>query len=370
MILKQAFEVLSPMLKMRYENVLRRSLCVSGGLLNDLHSLYLEYAVRDVYMPRPILTFFGYHYDKDDVSFECVDEIGDIILIAQLVRDIAAIHDDIIDEDVLKFGKPPLSVLLSAPVFDERAYQEKRLTKRGKDLAILYGDYLYGVLGQLILSASRLHGSAIVESLGELVADVFRVTNQGQIYELLMDGRLIEHIVAFEILELYRAKAAHYCYAFPFEIGLITAGASSAIRIKSKLLLLDIGVASQIVDDIAGAFPDLLDQGKDTKGELQQLRRTILTVLFAKTEEGKAFLLTIADRFSLSDQEIRMLKETMIKSACIEEAISQAQDVLGNYEERIKQIGLGMSAQRYLMDLIQVRIRDNLGQIERNIQLL
>ncbi|MDP3779491.1 MAG: polyprenyl synthetase family protein [bacterium] len=369
MILKQAFEVLGPILKLRYENVLRGLLGESGGLLNDLHSLYLEYAVRDVYMPRPILTFFGYHYGKDDISFERVDEIGDIILIAQLVRDIAAIHDDIIDEDVLKFGKPPLPVLFSAPVFNEEAYQGKRLTKRGKDLAVLYGDYLYGVLGQLILSASRLHGSMIVQSLGELVADVFRVTNQGQIHELLMDGRSIEHIAASEILELYRAKAAYYCYAFPFEVGLIIAGANCTVRTKSKLLLLDIGVASQIVDDIAGAFPDLLDQGKDTKGELQQLRRTMLIVLFAKTEEGKAFLPTIADRFSLSEEEIRALKKAMIESACMKQAIGQAQSVLGNYGERIEEIGLGICAKRYLMDLIQVRVRGNLEQIERKIQL-
>lgn len=112
-MLTTAFHHLSPRLAARYRALLDRELAGSPELAS-LHRTYIEYALRDRNLPRPVLAYFGYHAVADAVDFTDVDHIGDGLLIPQLLRDVLAIHDDIVDEDLDKFGASPLPVVMSA----------------------------------------------------------------------------------------------------------------------------------------------------------------------------------------------------------------------------------------------------------------
>ncbi len=128
-MLEQAFAALSPRLTDPYVSLLGRELAGSPELA-ELYRVYVEYALRDRHLARPVLAYFGYHATSATVDFTELPTIGDGLLLAQLLRDFLAIHDDIVDEDLDKFGAPPLPVALSTPDGAGTA-----LTKRGKDLA-------------------------------------------------------------------------------------------------------------------------------------------------------------------------------------------------------------------------------------------
>lgn len=112
-VLAEAFTHLSPQFAERYRALLCNEVADSPEL-DHLHQLYTEYALRDLHLPRPVLAYFGYHALTDSADFTDVERIGDGLLVPQLLRDVLAIRDDIVDEDLEKFGAPPLPVALSA----------------------------------------------------------------------------------------------------------------------------------------------------------------------------------------------------------------------------------------------------------------
>ena len=115
-----------------------------------LRKAYQRYAILDNNYPRPLLTLLGMNYDNDEAP--CLDSCVDatFLLIPQLLRDVLAIHDDIIDEDTEKFHQDTLPFAYSkifAPSVDH-------MTKEGKDLALLFGDYLFPKIYEIIIGAS------------------------------------------------------------------------------------------------------------------------------------------------------------------------------------------------------------------------
>ncbi len=97
-MLAEAFTHLSPQLVERYRALLAHEVADSPEL-DHLHQLYTEYALRDLHLPRPVLAYFGYHALSDAVDFTDVDRIGDGLVLPQLLRDVLAIRDDVVDED-------------------------------------------------------------------------------------------------------------------------------------------------------------------------------------------------------------------------------------------------------------------------------
>ena len=91
-MLEEAFAQLSPKLLSRYEALVRRETAESPEL-ETLHAEYIPYALRDHFLPRPILAYMGFHATSTTVSFDDVDRIGDALFLPQLVRDFLAIHD-------------------------------------------------------------------------------------------------------------------------------------------------------------------------------------------------------------------------------------------------------------------------------------
>lgn len=253
-MLKLAFSELSPRIAALYSSFLDGVL-ISDDRLLQLDNFYREYTIRDANFPRPILTFFGYFYREKEVSFDTLGEIGSVLFISQLLRDFLAIHDDVVDEDIIKFSFPTLPVLFSSAQFDMSAYKQTTLNKQGKDFALFYSDLLVAVIFKTLEDAP---GDRL-KPLLKLVNETILLTQSGQIRELLLQKRNVESLEIDELVDMYTLKAAHYCYSFPFEAGLVLAGADAELISRSRQLLLRLGAASQIVDDVVGVFPELFD---------------------------------------------------------------------------------------------------------------
>lgn len=352
MILDEAFNLLSPIILDKYNTYLDSH---KLDIDLNLHTIYVDYTMGDCLYPRPILVLLGYMTNKDRFEVEYIDSLNNILFIPQLLRDFLAIHDDIVDEDVLKFNKPTLPVSFSQ-LFTHFPGGHN-ITKSGKDLALFYGDYIINLVYSAINTSNIDSESKI--SMISLVNKTLHLTQKGQIQELLLQNIEPNKISINDIIEMYKIKAAHYCYAFPFELGLIVINVPEEIKDKSRNILLNIGVASQIIDDITGVFPEILNQGKDTLMELIYLRRTIPLVLLSNKVKNNTILNAILQKEKCSEEEAYILKKEMIKNEILNESINIIDNLISNLGREIYSLSFSHEVTEYLQDLLNKRIVNN-----------
>ncbi|HEX8567005.1 MAG TPA: polyprenyl synthetase family protein [Pyrinomonadaceae bacterium] len=358
---KQAFEHLSPLISQIHSSFIQRILKENPGI-EGLLSEYLEYSSRDSLFPRPILTFFGYVSNKTEFSWAYLDDIKDLIILSQLLRDFFAIHDDIVDEDEIKFGKPTLPIVYSS--FPGK--ENRQLTKQGKDLSLFLGDFLIFIINELILSSNK--SNEIKIELFKLLGDTIRQTLSGQIKELLFQKSDIMKISNDNLLSMYSEKAANYCYVFPFELGLILSNASIELKGASRNILYKIGIASQIIDDIVGVFPNLLNQEKITLGEILNLRRTILLVNLAHRVHENDNILEIISKSSCNMEEANLVLKKIEEYKIIAVSLEFARNIASNLEEDINVLQIAPSSKMYLTSLLKSRVLDNLNRIQSSLE--
>lgn len=354
-MLTEAFTTLSPRLAHGYEALLGHYLA-SSPELDGLHRQYRAYALRDTYLPRPVLAYFGYHAHSSEVDFNDLDHIGPGIYLAQLLRDFLAIHDDIVDEDLDKFGAPPLPVAMSAT-------NGAALTKNGKDLALYYGDLLMGVALRV---ATDLGGDTAAR-VSSLLANTLYTNQRGQLAELLTETSSVSSTTVDDLLLIGERKAAHYCYAFPFALGAHLAGHDPGPLTSVRELLLRIGTASQVIDDLTGAFPGAIDHDKDTLGEIAHLRRTVPLVLLAASDLPQDIAALLARAAPLLEEEALALRDHMWASDVPLQALAVCEESVGWIQAAAEELPLGRAAHQYLGDLVNHRLADSLARLRASI---
>jgi geranylgeranyl pyrophosphate synthase len=356
-MLQEAFNVLSPVFMTRYQQLLTNEL-PSDPELERINRKYMVYAQGDRFLPRPILAYFGYHATSNDVDFSDVHDIADGLLLAQLLRDVLAIHDDVVDEDREKFGAPTLPLALSS-----EEGSGKLLTQHGKDLAIYYGDLLVGVMHRLIARLEPCAASRVLR----LVGDTLAITSQGQLEELLIERRSIAEVDPNLILMISERKAAYYCYAFPFKLGVCLAGHYDDSVEDARMLLTKVGQASQVIDDITGAFPGVIDSDKDSIGELMHLRRTIPLILLAQQNLPDTLRRILENEPPLDEKDALQVREALWGSNVPHLALEVCNRLLAGVDSLIDQVCIGEASMAYFRDLIDFRLRDTVERLRKAI---
>ncbi len=356
-IVKDVFENLSPVIG-EYQKKQIELIIETNSDIKELLLPYMEYCQRDNFYPRPILTFFGYVAKRERISWNMITEISDIILLSQYFRDFLAIHDDIVDEDDIKFGKPTLPI-----IFSDLSRNKLSLNKRGKDLSLFLGDFIFSIANDLILNSK--YNADKKNKIQKLFNDSNKQTQIGQIKELLFEKENIYNISTIDILEMYSQKAANYCYVFPFELGLILGDANSKVIKNSRTILSKIGVASQILDDILGVFPIKNSIEKITMGEILNLRRTILLIELAKIEKNNknSKITKILSKKECTTQEANIILSAIKAKGIVNLSLNIIRDIVKEIKLEIENIEINSFSKQYLKSLIQFRIIDNLNKI-------
>lgn len=320
----------------------------------ELQHYYSKYTVLDNNYPRPLLTLLGMNYMSDVAP--AIDNCSDphFLILPQLVRDVLAIHDDIIDEDLTKFQQDTLPFAFSK-MYTSSATD---INKEGKDFALLFGDYLYPIIYKLVLSCNVDPETKI--SVISCINNVMIGTNVGQLDELMMQHKPLTIYSSDYILEMYQKKAADYCYAFPFTLGAIYAGAPQEMIDKTRDILLRIGATSQIIDDMMGIFPEALDDAKSTLSDLIYLRRSYLLQLLSEFASDDSVLQGILAQSECTEEQALFLKERIISTGTLKKAVSTILSNCNMVEKEIDELSLGSYCKSYFKKLLDARVRSNL----------
>jgi len=197
---------------------------------------------------------------------------GDVLAAAaalELLHCSMLIHDDIIDRDTVRHGKPNVAGQYRG-VYAAHLEPAKR-DHLADSAALLGGDLL-------IMSAHRLIAESNFSAEKRLVAlrlmndAIFNVVGG----ELLDAESTTKTMSEVDSLAIARYKTAHYSFVTPFIMGASLAGAD-----RDTLAILTqygdaLGVAFQLADDLLGLFGDEEETGKPATSDLREGRRTFI----------------------------------------------------------------------------------------------
>lgn len=350
------FSKFSPIIYKKYDEYNKKNLI---NFPDELKSKYYDYALYDYNFPRPLLTLLGINYNANTL-----DEINlnfptdNLIFIPQILRDSFAIVDDVLDGDIEKFGKPTI------PVSFSKYFNNEEINILGQSVAILFGDYLMGTLYKFIENLDTNSEEKL--DIYSLVNNVIINTTLAEINGMLLQKKALHELSKNEILKLYECKAADYCYAFPYELGLIHSHAPLKLKNEIREILLKIGVLSQVIDDLIGIFPEAIDNQKNTISDLLKMRRTFILVYFYETNK-KENIKNILEKNTCNEKDALLIKKEMIMSGFIKNINNLFSNEITNIKDKINNISIGEISKEYLLNTVDTRITKTYHTILKNI---
>lgn len=224
--------------------------------------------------PRFVLTAFHGLDGADTASAVRVAVAFELLHTAFLL------HDDVIDGDTVRRGRPNVAGEFTADaLFRGAGLPRARLW--GESAAILAGDLLlHAATGQV----ARIEAPAAVrERLLDVLERAISVTAAGELADVGLATGMTGADIA-EVMAMTERKTAEYSVSGPLVAGALLAGARDddgglleALAGYGRL----VGVAFQLGDDLLGVFGNEVVTGKSTVSDLRQGKQTSL-VAFAR----------------------------------------------------------------------------------------
>ena len=198
----------------------------------------------------------------------------------ELLHAAFVVHDDVIDQDELRRGRPnPVGT------FTRRAAAvgatPGAAAGYGRAAGLLAGDL--ALVAAVRAFATVPAAPHVVARLGELLDDAVAQSAVGELRDVRLALRVDRPTLA-DALAVAELKTARYSFCLPLCAGALLAGAS-----ERELAALDrvgrlVGVAFQLRDDLLGVFGDEAATGKSTLSDLREGKETALVALARATD--------------------------------------------------------------------------------------
>lgn len=220
---------------------------------------------------RPLLVNLGYQAVNDQAD----QRIVDIGCAFELLHTALVIHDDIIDQDFTRRGKPTLAAHYRDEAL-ERGKAQATAEHVGHSAALLAGDVLIAQALRLMHAACR--GLACADQILELFHTAIQQSAAGELDDIVFSAHLDSPNLD-DVLRMHRLKTAAYSFVAPLVSGALLAGASAKVVTRLTDFANLLGACYQIIDDVLGTFGDPQATGKPTDSDLREGKSTVLIAL-------------------------------------------------------------------------------------------
>lgn len=238
-------------------------------------------------LTRPRLVKLG--YDAFGTQLRPEDPEGQIagkriVLLGcafELLHTSLLMHDDVIDRDFTRRGRPTLSAQYRNDAL-ATGHSVPDAEHAGHSAAIIAGDLLLAASISMALRAgsSLVHAEAIERSFQLAIQNAGAGELEDLLYSLDRSPAKVQDVLRMEDL-----KTASYSFRFPLQTGALLAGASTAQAAALADIGGQLGIAYQLIDDVLGTFGDPGKTGKSIDSDLREGKSTILTALAAEQPE-------------------------------------------------------------------------------------
>lgn len=212
--------------------------------------------------PRLLLTAYRAFGGTEDAVAHHVAEAVELLHTALVV------HDDVIDHDSVRRGRPNVSGTF-ASLARAAGADDAAAGQLGATAGILAGDLaLVGAVAMIARTPAPAH---VVARLLDLTEDAIRVTAAGELEDVRF-GLGIGTPSLTQVLVTEERKTAAYSFALPLQAAAVladTASATAALDALGRIGRL-VGTAFQLADDLDGTFGDPTRTGKSAISDLRE----------------------------------------------------------------------------------------------------
>ncbi len=251
-----------------------------------LRDYLLSYPLRGGKSLRPALVALAAGATGDN---ENITRTLPLQAAVELYHNWTLIHDDIIDEDDFRRGKPSLHREIEAAV--RKSDDDEGAEKYGRDIAILVGDLMHGFVNLVLLRLLEkgIDPEVVLSLLRLMHAELTPALVDGETEDVRFCREKVGDVTENQVLEMLEGKTAalfEYCGTAGAMVGLNTQDPSEP-KIKALAgFSRAAGLAFQIQDDILGLVGNQEKLGKPRGSDLREGKHTLL--LLHAFKEGSA----------------------------------------------------------------------------------
>lgn len=254
------------------------------------------------------------------------------------------LHDDVIDEDLLRRGRANLIGMLLEERGPGDVPAARNPARPGADLHWARANGI--LLGDLMLSAA--HQTFARESLPEGVRLRLLELLEHAIAESVageqLDVGLSDGVIASDlgtVLEMSRRKTAVYTFELPLRAAAILAGQDQRTEREIAAIGTHLGVAFQLQDDLLSTFGRAAEHGKDPYSDLREAKETAI-IAYARMTSAWSRIEPWFGRADLGEEEGRALRDVLVECGAerfirslIEDEIRTALDLVASPESAV-----------------------------------
>lgn len=218
------------------------------------------------------------------------------------------IHDDIMDDDHLRRGKP---TVLAQSILDGKKFHANNPENYGNAMAICIGDLALFMAYELIGSLEDTSQSLRILQTSALELQKVGFAQITDIHFGLSDFEPSEE----EIIDLYKFKTARYSFSLPLRIGGMLAGYDDITLQNFESFGESLGIAFQIKDDELGIYGDEKIMGKPVGSDIRENKKTLFRhALFRSVDEAvRPELELIYGSKKLTEEDMTIIREYLKK---------------------------------------------------------
>lgn len=254
---------------------------------------------------RPYLAVLTYMLKKDNI-----EEVLPPAAAVELIHNYTLVHDDIMDNDDERRGKPTVHIVYGEPI------------------AILSGDLLYAKAFETLSSIEDPKKAyEVLKVLSKACVEVC----EGQAMDMEFENRFPTMDEYFEMI----AKKTGALIVAPVEIGAIMSECNEEERKSLYEYAKRIGMVFQVQDDVLDLIGDQKKIGKPVGSDIREGKKTLMIIHAMETlpEDKKERLMNILGNSNATDEEISEAIELLGDSIeyakeLMKNAVDEAKDYL------------------------------------------
>jgi geranylgeranyl diphosphate synthase type I len=251
----------------------------------------------------------------------------------EIFHSFSLVHDDIIDNDALRRGRPTVHREFEEIGMGEFGVDREAAEHYGVSVGILAGDSQHGWAVSLLCQAAAdgtISPELAVGLIDDLEASVLNTLVSGELLDVQFSMRPIAHVSQEQILTMLDRKTGAL-YEFCCRAGAMAGlgryqpdGDEVAALVRFARAF---GTAFQIKDDVLGIVGAEEELGKPVGSDLREGKRTlILSHAYARADpEQKRFLSESVGDKGMSADTVEKIRRLVVSLGSIAEAESQVQ---------------------------------------------
>lgn len=234
----------------------------------------------------------------------------------ELVHNFTLIHDDLMDGDSVRRGRPTLH-----NVWNQAS-------------AINAGDILFALSFE-VMTRTEADDATVRTLVQEAARTVFEI-GEGQQWDMDFEEAEPGGVTEAEYLRMVEFKTARL-FEMAAKGGARVAGADDALTEAMGMFAREMGIGFQIWDDYLDIFADQDKLGKDVGSDIRNGKHTIMAIrtLGSDGAEDRATFLRAFGNVEATGEEMEAAIDVMQRTGAIDYARSMAEDFAARAEDRL-----------------------------------